>query len=90
MTNNQKLILGVGAIALAYWLYKRKGGGISRQAPITPKKENDANFSNFETTSSCLKKYCPPSRPISNLINGRCVCQTKHRTTQTVSSTITQ
>jgi len=36
MTNNQKIILGVGAIALAYWLYTKKGSGASSQTPSDP------------------------------------------------------
>ena len=61
MTNNQKILLGIGAIALAYWLYKRKGSGSSRQAPSTPKKDNDANFSNLTSSStrqSCARMFC--------------------------------
>jgi hypothetical protein len=38
MTQNQKLILGVGAIALAYWFYTKNKA---------KKKSNDANFSNL-------------------------------------------
>jgi len=86
MTNNQKIILGVGAIALAYWLYKRKGSGKSRQTPSTPKKENDANFSNFGSGVGCERRFCPPKRPyVRYRSNGTCYCSDIPRTTQTVS-----
>lgn len=40
MTNNQKIILGVGAIALAYYLFKDKFKGVaSTQTPSTPTSE---------------------------------------------------
>ena len=61
MTSNQKILLGVGAIALAYLLYSKKSSGVSRQAPITPKKDNDANFSNLTSSStrqSCARMFC--------------------------------
>lgn len=42
MTQNQKIILGVGAIALAYWLYSKRGGGASGQTQSTPQNVGDS------------------------------------------------
>ena len=33
----KQLLLGAGAVIIAYWLYKRKSESRSRQAPITMK-----------------------------------------------------
>ena len=42
MTKNQKLILGVGAIALAYWLFKNKGQGVATTTqPQEPSNTGD-------------------------------------------------
>lgn len=80
MTKNQKLILGVGAIALAYWLFKDK---IKEVITLSPPKGNnsyskpkqgqsDSKFSNLVDNSGNLK-FCPPN---TNEVyrRGRCTC----------------
>ena len=44
MTKNTKIIIGVGAIALAYYLFKDKfkGGGASTQTPSVPQNTGDS------------------------------------------------
>lgn len=75
MKTQTKILIGVGAVALAYYFYMKNKPNSS--------KSNEANFSNFGTATSCEKKFCPPSRPYANYINGRCICQAKARTRQT-------
>ena len=61
MTNNQKIILGVGAIALAYLLYKRKGSGITRQAPLNPPQVggNPCPQGQKLQVVNCIQAPCP-------------------------------
>ena len=61
MTNNQKILLGVGAVALAYWLYKRKGSGISRQAPSNPPQVGNKDCPEGQELilTNCIKAPCP-------------------------------
>ena len=70
MTQNQKILLGVGAIALAYFIYKRKGSGISRQAPSNPcKNENEVPCDNGSGKCySVLAKYSQDPCKVDNPI----------------------
>jgi hypothetical protein len=63
MTTNTKIIIGVGAVALAYYFYNKSKG-------------NDKNFSNFDTPVSCSQKFCPPQRPYKYRVNSSCYCST--------------
>lgn len=75
MKTQTKIFIAIGVLALGYYFYNKN--------KPKPTKSNDANFSNFGNATSCEKKFCPPSRPYANNINGRCICQTKPRTRQT-------
>jgi len=44
MTKNKKLILGVGAIALAYWLFKNKGQNVATTTQLDVLKNWKSNF----------------------------------------------
>ena len=61
MTNNQKILLGVGVVALAYYLFKDKfkGGGASTQTPSNPKLEGDVD----KKYEACLKEFESSARP---------------------------
>jgi hypothetical protein len=59
MTNNQKILLGVGAVALAYFLYKRNSNGANGQAPSNPNLEGDVD----ENYNKCLKEFESLAKP---------------------------
>jgi hypothetical protein len=63
MTRNTKILIGVGAVALAYYFY-------------TKKKSNDKNFSNFEspTLKTCGGRFCSPKQPYCRKSNNGLVC----------------
>jgi hypothetical protein len=62
MTNNQKILLGVGVVALAYWIYSKKGKGASSQVPSKPPQVggNPCPDGQKLQVVNCIKAPCPP------------------------------
>jgi hypothetical protein len=62
MTNNQKILLGVGGLALAYFLYKRNSSGASRQAPSKPPQVGGSPCPDGQVYQviNCIQPPCPP------------------------------
>ena len=62
---NTKLILGLGAVELAIYLFRNKFKSTG----------NDANFSNLVSPRlNCLKRFCPPNTHCVTGRNGRTRC----------------
>ena len=75
MTKTSKILIGVGAIALVYYIYKMKGSYTVNQATSTPKKENDAKFSNIiGNETSCARLFCLPNHHAIRNRVGDCIC----------------
>jgi hypothetical protein len=64
MKINTKILIGVGALALAYYMFKDKLKTTNKS------KSSDANFSNLTSSST----FCPPNTT-EKYVNGRCSCQ---------------
>jgi hypothetical protein len=86
MKTNTKILLGVGAIALAYYLFKDK---FNKPQTTTSSKSNDANFSNLTAPSACGNYgFCPPSRPYCITDNGRQRCSSTPKNTRPIKDII--
>lgn len=73
MQTNTKILLGVGVVALAYYIY-------------TKRKSNDKNFSNLVSPSlkTCGGRYCSPKQPYCRKSFNGLVCSSIPPTTTTV------
>jgi hypothetical protein len=75
MTKNQKILIGVGVVALAYYFY-------------TKSKSNDKNFSNFSSGMPCSRRVCPPQFPYCEEFQGRSICRATPRKRQSFQNPI--
>ena len=84
MIKNKKVLIGLGAVALVYFIYKMANDSKSPKSPSKIKKEDYANF--VSPIGSCAKVFCPPSRPycVNDRI-GRRFCSATKPNYQTVN-----
>lgn len=73
MTNNQKILLGLSAVALAYYFYtKKKGGSASNQGNVNNPQRPYMPQVQSSPQGSCFYKS-GISTALGKLENGKCV-----------------
>jgi len=86
MKTSTKVLLGVGAVALGYYLFKDK---LTKQTTTKGSQlhtnTGDANFSNLTAPSGCGNSgFCPPNRPYCVYSNGRHYCSSTPKNTRPI------
>ena len=58
MTKNQKIAIGIGAVALAYWLYTKNKANKSAETPATPSEPNSGGSKPPNRSTNQLDNSC--------------------------------